>query len=49
MVTLPLSLLPAQAEAMAARREEAVNKALALQPQLAAVLSDTRELQTQVL
>lgn len=33
---------------MAARREEAVNKALDLQPQLTALVSDTKELQKQV-
>lgn len=38
----------AQAEAMAVRREEAVDSALALQPQLATLISDTKELQAQL-
>ena len=33
---------------MAVRREEAVDSALALQPQLATLISDTKELQAQV-
>ena len=37
-----------QAEAMAARREEAVDSVLALQPQLATLIRDTKELQAQV-
>ena len=37
-----------QAEAMAVRREEALDSALALQPQLTTLISDTKELQAQV-
>ena len=33
---------------MAARRDEAVESVLALQPQLAMLISDTKELQAQV-
>lgn len=40
--------LTAQAEAMAARRKEAVKTALSQQPKLAALINDTKELQKQV-